>query len=104
VPPEAAWIDAGPADLLPGEMRTAEAGHRTVALFNVNGTYHALEDVCTHDGGPLSGGVFEGEAVTCPRHGAQFDVRTGRALCFPAVAPTAVFAVRVDGGRLLVQI
>ena len=98
------WLDVGPADLLPGESRTAEAAHLNVALFNVNGTWHALEDVCTHDGGELSGGPFEGTVVTCPRHGAQFDVTTGKALCFPAVTPTAVLPVRVENGRVFVAL
>ena len=103
--PEAlTWVDVGPADLLPGECRTAEARHMNVALFNVNGTWHALENVCTHDGGELAGGAFEGTVVTCPRHGAQFDVITGKALCFPAVTPAPVLPVRVDNGRVLVAL
>src|SRR5438477_10340608 len=98
------WTDVGAADLLPGESKTVEADYRNVALFNVNGTYYALEDVCTHDGGELSSGPFEGTVVTCPRHGAQFDVRTGAALCMPAVTPTSAFPVKVENGRVLVSI
>lgn len=98
------WTDLGPADLLPGESKSVEAEPCSVALFNVNGAYHALQDVCTHDGGELSGGPFEGHVVTCPRHGAEFDVRTGAALCMPAVTPTAVFPVRVENGRVLVDL
>ena len=100
-PETAAWTDLGPADLLPGEHKSVEAGPINVAIFNVNGTYHAIEDVCTHDGGILSDGEVEGAVITCPRHGAQFDVRTGAALCMPAVTPTAVFPVRVAEGRIL---
>ncbi len=96
------WTDVGPADLLPGESKSVDAGYVSIALFNVNGTWYAIENVCTHDGGPLADGTFEGTVVTCPRHGAQFDVRTGQALCMPAVTPTAVFPVRVEDGRVRV--
>lgn len=100
----AKWTDMGPADLLPGEHKSVEAGWRNLALFNLNGTWHAIEDVCTHDGGELSSGAFEGSVITCPRHGAQFDVTTGKALCFPAVTPTATFPVKVENGRVLVSL
>jgi 3-phenylpropionate/trans-cinnamate dioxygenase ferredoxin subunit len=101
---EATWVDLGPADLMPGEHKSVQAGHIAVALFNVNGTWRALEDVCTHDGGELSSGPFEGNVITCPRHGGQFDVETGKALCFPAVSPTAVYPVRVENGRVWVSL
>ena len=98
------WADLGPADLLPGECKSVEVDYRNVALFNLNGTYHALEDACTHDGGELSSGLFEGNEITCPRHGARFDVRTGEALCMPAVTPTVRFDVKVVDGRVLADL
>jgi 3-phenylpropionate/trans-cinnamate dioxygenase ferredoxin subunit len=98
------WTDVGPANLLPGESESVRTDTVALALFNVNGTYYALEDVCTHDGGELSGGPFEETTVTCPRHGAQFDVRTGAVLCMPAVTPIPAFPVRIENGRVLVDL
>ena len=75
-----------------------------IALFNLNGEIYAIEDVCTHDGGPLvEGTIVNNCEVKCPRHGARFDIRTGAALSLPAFRPTATFAVRVEGDRIFVQ-
>ena len=68
-----------------------------IALCNVNGRFYAIDDVCTHDGGPLDQGVLEDNLVECPRHGAKFDVETGRAVVLPAVRP--VQHVRGAGRR-----
>jgi len=76
-----------------------EVEGEVVALFHVGGAFHAIDDVCTHDGGTLADGALVGFAVACPRHGAKFDVRTGAALSMPAVRPTRCHEVRVaDGG------
>ena len=69
---------ANVADLPPGEATLVTAGEKRVALFNVGGTCHALDDTCTHRGGPLSEGTLDGDVVTCPWHGARFCVRDGR--------------------------
>ena len=72
-----------------------------VALFNLNGEFYAIEDVCTHDGGPLVEGEIVGEhEVRCPRHGARFDIRTGAALSMPAFEPTASYDVRIEGNDI----
>ncbi len=84
--------------LLPGERCVAEVDGVMVSFFNVDGEVYAIEDVCTHDGGELNGGPFNGFIVECPRHGAQFDVRSGEALCGPAYSPVSRFPVRVDSG------
>jgi 3-phenylpropionate/trans-cinnamate dioxygenase ferredoxin subunit len=69
-----------------------------VALFNLDGEFYAIEDVCTHDGGPLvEGEILAGCQVQCPRHGARFDIRTGEALSFPAFEATNTYEVRIDG-------
>lgn len=86
------------SELLPGERRVAEVDGVMVALFNVEGEIHAIEDVCTHDGGELNGGPFSGFVVECPRHGARFDVRTGEVLCGPAYSPVSRFPVRIEDG------
>jgi 3-phenylpropionate/trans-cinnamate dioxygenase ferredoxin subunit len=88
------------AELLPGEYRTVDADGIAIAVFNVDGLYYAIEDVCTHDGGVLTGGRLAGHEVECPRHGARFDVRTGAALCAPAYSPTAAFPVRIEGDAI----
>lgn len=75
-----------------------------VALFNLNGEIYAIENVCTHDGGPLvEGTIINGCEVMCPRHGARFDIRTGEALSFPAFEPTASYAVRVEGNEIWIE-
>ncbi|MEO5624170.1 MAG: non-heme iron oxygenase ferredoxin subunit [Dokdonella sp.] len=85
-------------DLLPGEYRVVYDGDTPIAVFNLDGELYAIEDVCTHDGGELTGGIIEGHEIECPRHGARFDIRTGAVLCPPAYEPTAKFPVKVDDG------
>ncbi len=81
-----------------------EVEETRIALFNLNGEIYAIDDVCTHDGGPLvEGAIVNGCEVKCPRHGARFDIRTGAALSLPAFRPTATHAVRVEGDRIFVQ-
>lgn len=75
-----------------------------IALFNLNGEIYAIENICTHDGGPLGEGtIVNGHEVQCPRHGARFDIRTGAALSFPAFEPTASYAVRIEGQDVLIE-
>ena len=87
-------------ELLPGEYRVASADGIQIAVFNIDGALFAIEDVCTHDGGELTGGPLHGSQIECPRHGARFDVRSGEALCAPAYEPTAKFPVKVDAGAV----
>ncbi len=77
---------------------------RLVALFNVGGQFFAIDDVCTHDGGPLAEGMLENHTIACPRHGAKFDIRTGQALTMPATQPTASHEVKVVGDEVLVKL
>ncbi|MGQ0635285.1 MAG: non-heme iron oxygenase ferredoxin subunit [Planctomycetaceae bacterium] len=76
---------------------------RAVLLFKIGGQFFAVEDVCSHDGQPLTDGALEGFAIECPRHGARFDLRTGQPLCMPAVEPIATFEVQVRGDDLLLR-
>jgi 3-phenylpropionate/trans-cinnamate dioxygenase ferredoxin subunit len=89
----------------PGNM-LAEVGDRLVVLIRAAGHLYALDDVCTHDGGPLSEGPIDPQAgtITCPRHGAKFDIRTGAALTMPATKPTIVHAVKVESDQILVRL
>lgn len=91
-------------ELGPGERIVVEVGGTYVAVFNVDGAYYAIEDICTHDDGPLAQGDLIGYEIECPRHGARFDIRTGKVLSFPAVHDVPAFAVKVEGGDVLVDI
>jgi 3-phenylpropionate/trans-cinnamate dioxygenase ferredoxin subunit len=95
---------ANRSELPPGSKQLAEVDGRPIAVFNVDGQFYAIDDVCTHDGGPLAEGEFSGCEVQCPRHGARFDVRTGKALSFPAIEPVATHLVEVRGDDVLVAL
>lgn len=97
------WIDVCAADELnPGEFRTLWIDDIEVAVVNVDGEFHAVQDVCTHDGGELTGGLIEGCEIECPRHGARFDLRTGEVLAPPAYEPIPTYPVEVRDGRVRV--
>ena len=89
----------------PGSM-LVEVGERLVVLIHAAGHWYALDDVCTHDGGPLSDGPLDlaDGTIACPRHGAKFDLKTGAAVTMPATKPTVAHEVKVDGGRVLVRV
>ena len=98
------WTLVGPVDALPpGGHRVVDVDGADVAVFNVDGEYLAIEDLCTHDGEPLTGGPVDGCEIICPRHGARFCLRTGNALTPPAYEPTAAFPVRVEDGKVYVR-
>lgn len=88
----------------PGTAVAFEVAGTSVLVCNVEGRFFAIEDVCTHDGAPLDQGMLEGRCITCPRHGAMFDVETGAALTLPAVIPVATFEVGVEGDDLVVNV
>jgi len=101
----AEWIDVTQEDELgPGERKviTTEAGE--IAVFNIGGEFYAIADICTHDGGELASGKCEGDVIICPRHGARFCIRDGRALTPPAYEDVETFPVRVDHGIVQVGI
>jgi 3-phenylpropionate/trans-cinnamate dioxygenase ferredoxin subunit len=93
---------AAVSDLPPGERLFYDFEDITVAVFNVAGEFYCIEDVCTHDGGPLAEGDLDGFCIECPRHGALFDIRDGRVLSMPAVVPVPIFEVKVEGDDILV--
>jgi len=92
------------SDIPPGGKKLVDFDGRSVALFNVDGSFHAIDDVCTHDGGPLAEGEMRGCEIECPRHGARFDVRTGAALCMPAFEPVTTHETKVEGGMVFVRL
>jgi 3-phenylpropionate/trans-cinnamate dioxygenase ferredoxin component len=91
------------SEIAPGTTRRIVVDSLEILLCNVDGAIYAIEDVCTHDGGPLDQGELEGDQVVCPRHGATFDVRTGDALTLPAVMPLLTFEVSVEGDDIYVD-
>ena len=91
-------------DLPNGERLFVDIGDAAVVVFNIAGKYFAIGDVCTHDDGPLGDGDLEGTNVVCPRHGAEFDVRTGQAVGMPAVVDIPAYPVQVRDGKLFVGV
>lgn len=89
-------VEAG--EVTPGQRVLLEVDGEPIAVFNVDGQYYAIGDVCTHDNGPLGDGELDGYQVICPRHGARFDIRSGKALTLPAVVDTPWYPVRVTDG------
>ncbi|MSR56153.1 MAG: non-heme iron oxygenase ferredoxin subunit [Planctomycetaceae bacterium] len=94
---------AAVADCPPGTSKEVMAGDQIVALFNVEGTFHALDGICPHAGGPLGEGTLRGSIVTCPWHGWQFDVTSGKN-CINANICHPSFAVRVEGPDVVVEL
>jgi nitrite reductase/ring-hydroxylating ferredoxin subunit len=88
----------------PGEIDQYLVDDRFVALCNVEGEFHAFEDVCTHQFAHLSEGEFTGSEVKCPLHGAKFDVKTGAAKSLPAVKPIPKHEVKVENGNVYVAL
>jgi 3-phenylpropionate/trans-cinnamate dioxygenase ferredoxin component len=97
-------IDVAAVDeLVPGEPRLVDMGGTPVCLVNVDGTVHAVHDICTHAMESLSGGWVEGDTIECPRHGALFSLETGEVLSPPATRPLPIFRVEVQDGRVLLD-
>ena len=91
-------------ELGPGERKTVEVEGVSLALFNVDGTYFAIANTCTHVGGPLGEGALIGKEVTCPLHGAQFDVTSGKVLGGPARSDVKSFPVSLEGDDVMVEV
>jgi 3-phenylpropionate/trans-cinnamate dioxygenase ferredoxin subunit len=87
----------------PGKQ-LVEVDDRLVVLFRVEGEIYCLDDICTHDGGPLGEGELSGFSIACPRHGACFDVRSGNAITMPATEATVAHEVKVEGGEIFVKL
>ena len=95
---------AGVADVPEGHAIVVDVEGESLALARVDGDIYCIDNICTHDGGPLGEGELEGTALECPRHGARFDVCTGRALSFPAVVPVNAYDVKIEGQDVLVDL
>jgi 3-phenylpropionate/trans-cinnamate dioxygenase ferredoxin subunit len=100
-------VDVCPlSELPPGAMRLLEWEDLEIGVFNCGGTIYAIEDRCSHDDGPLVEGTLDQASCTveCPRHGSQFDLRTGRPLTLPAYEPVDTFPVSVEDGVVRVEV
>ena len=92
---------ASTAEVKPGQAVVVEVNNKTLAVFNVDGAFHAIDNTCVHRGGPLGEGDVEGSVVTCPWHGWQFNVTTGECVKNPA-AKVEVYPVKVEGDDIKV--
>jgi 3-phenylpropionate/trans-cinnamate dioxygenase ferredoxin subunit len=101
---KADFYEIGPADLPNGERLFIEIGEKPIVVFNIAGQYFAIGDVCTHDDGPLGDGDLEDYNIVCPRHGGEFDVRTGKVMAMPAVVDIPAYPVKVENGNLFVGV
>ncbi len=81
-----------------------QLGEVPVVIMNVDGEYFAIEDVCTHDDGPLGEGEIEDDEIICPRHGARFNLRTGAVISLPAVMGVKTYPIKIEGDRILIGV
>ncbi len=105
---EGSWMSDGfvtvarVGEIPTGGVKIVRLDDQSVAVFHLDDGYYAIDDVCTHDGGPLAEGPIEGNVIECPRHGARFDIRTGEVLCLPATSPVPTYTVRITGDEIQV--
>jgi 3-phenylpropionate/trans-cinnamate dioxygenase ferredoxin component len=86
------------SELASGERLFIEFENEPLVVFNIAGSFYVISDLCTHDDGPVGEGELEGHTIICPRHGARFDVRTGKVLTLPAITDIPTYPVRVKDG------
>jgi 3-phenylpropionate/trans-cinnamate dioxygenase ferredoxin subunit len=100
-PSKLEYVEIAPFDQIPnGERLFIELGGKSIVLFNLAGKLFAIGDVCSHDNGPVGDGEIEENEIICPRHGARFDIRTGKATSLPAVVDIPSYPVRVVAGMV----
>ncbi|MEC9093711.1 MAG: non-heme iron oxygenase ferredoxin subunit [Planctomycetota bacterium] len=97
-------VVAKTSELTENEMKLVEVQEQLVLLISIDKSIYCIDDVCTHDGGTLCDGSIAGFEVACPRHGATFDVRNGKATKMPATQPTGCHEVKVEGDEVLVRL
>jgi 3-phenylpropionate/trans-cinnamate dioxygenase ferredoxin subunit len=90
-------------ELLPGKMKRVDVNGRRILLANVDGSYYAADDTCTHEDASLSKGFLKGKVVKCPLHGSRFDLCTGEVLDDPAEENLRTYPVRLDGDDILID-
>jgi len=98
------WVNVAKLEELPpGERRIVDVDNVQIAVFNLDGEFYAIEDVCTHDYAPLADAKVEGDEIICPRHGARFCIKTGAVTAPPAYEAIATFPTRVHHGMIQVR-
>ncbi len=98
---EVEFLEIAPASELPaGQRLFVEIEGKPIVIFNIAGQYFSIADVCSHDDGPVGEGQIDGYNITCPRHGAQFDIRTGKVMQMPAVVDIPAYPVKVVDGMI----
>ena len=99
------WIDVlGEDELVNGQWKEIDCSGLSLLLIRYNNGFYAIENLCTHDGGPLSDGELEADEIICPRHGARFCIKTGAVSAPPAYEDVMSFTAKVEGGRVLLDI
>ncbi len=102
---KAEFLDIAPASQLPnGQRLFVEVEGKSLVIFNIAGQFFAIGDICSHDDGPVGEGDIEGYNIVCPRHGGEFDVRTGQAVQMPAVVDIPAYPVKVVDGMIQIGI
>ena len=90
-------------EIAAGSVKLIRIEDTAIALFRIGDEYFAMDDACSHDGGPLAEGIIEGDEIECPRHGARFSIRSGAALCLPATGAVTTYPVRIEGDEIQVR-
>jgi 3-phenylpropionate/trans-cinnamate dioxygenase ferredoxin component len=99
------FVKVAKTDEIPsGQAKLVEVNGNEIAVFNIAGSFHAIDNTCTHVGGPLCEGEINGAEVTCPWHGATFDVTSGQVLGPPAASNVSSYSVRLDGSDIEVEV
>ena len=105
MPTSETFVSIAKASEIPvGAFKPVEVQGKQLLICHTDGGFYAVDDTCTHDDGPLADGWLEGTAIECPRHGARFDVTTGKVLCLPAAIPIHAYPVKVEGDEVKVRI
>lgn len=100
-PDQCDFVDIGEVgEVNNGERLFLEIDNTPIVVFNIGGMLFAIGDICSHDDGPLGDGDIEGFEITCPRHGASFDIRTGKVISLPAIVDIPVYPIRILEGRI----
>ncbi len=92
------------ADIPVGAFKPVAVGEKRLLVCHTESGFYVVDDTCTHDDGPLADGFLEGNAIECPRHGARFDVTTGKVLCLPAAVPIKSYPTTIEGDEVKARI
>jgi len=95
---------ASVADVKPDSVVQVRAGNATIALFNLGGEFYAIDGICSHGAAQLADGYIEGELIECPQHAGSFDIKTGKAVGIPCVVDLKSYPVKVEDGRILIEL